>query len=354
MIRWLSSLRWWLLVSIIMVVLLVLVNIWITAQLMFISVHDFVLTIALLVFGGVTAIAFGLYITRTMMTRLQKLSDAAESLASGDLTHRLTIEGTDELAEFARTFNWMAENLQEVDRQKQMVEQARRDLIAWTSHDLRTPLTSLRVMLEALSDNVVTDPEGVDRYLRNSLAEIENLSHLINDLFELARLDAGKPDMAFEYASLRDLISDILSSMVPQAEQQGIRLEAEVGPDIDPVYMAPDKIQRVIRNLVENALRHTPADGKVLLRAVRSGDDVRVAVHNTGSSIDPIHLPHIFNSFYRVDTARLHSREGRRNAGLGLAIARGFIEAHQGMIDAQSDPTTGTTFSFAIPRTASA
>lgn len=344
----LPSLRWSLLINIIMTVLLVLVNVWFTAQLMFISQHDFVLTTALLVFSGLTALNFGMYVASTITARLHDLSGAAEQLAQGKLETRLTVQGHDELADFIRTFNWMAENLQAVDREKRMIEQTRRDLIAWVSHDLRTPLTSIRAMLEAIKDEVVTEPDDVHGYIRSSLSEIENLNLLIEDLFELAKLDTGNLELKFVDASLRDLISDVLSTLGAQANKHHITLRGMIEQEV--VYIAPEKMQRVLYNLIDNALRYTPPNGEVVISTSVFREHVQVNVHNSGTYIAPEHIPHLFTSFYRVEPSRVNVKDGRRSTGLGLAIARGFIEAHRGKIWVDSQPDQGTTFSFTIPR----
>lgn len=347
--RWFSSLHWSLLTSILLTTLLVVPIVWFTAQLMFISTHDFYLNLALLIFGGLTAVCFGLFIAHALTGRIEKLGQAAARLAAGKLDTRLEVTGKDELAQLAHSFNWMAQSLQEIDNQKRQVEQTRRDLIAWVSHDLRTPLTSMRVMLEAIYDEVVSDRETMMRYVKNSLVEIRNLNELINDLFELAQLDAGHPDMDFVQASLRDLISDVLSRMRARAESRRIMIKGEIHADIDPVMMAPDKMQRILVNLLDNAMRYTPPDGEVTVRAYRDSDRVMVAVHNTGSYIETKDAQHVFERFYRGEKSRSKSEDGRRGAGLGLAIVRGFIEAHRGEIQVESDPALGTTFRFWIP-----
>lgn len=346
---WFPSLRSALLISIVIAVLLVLPNVWVTAQLMFINETDFYLTTGLLIFAGVIALSFGLYVASVIINRIRDLSRAAESLAQGKLETRLEVHGKDELTQFAQTFNWMAERLQQIDEQKRMVEKTRRDLIAGVSHDLRTPLTSIRAMLEAINDEIVTDPQIVTRYIHNSLAEIENLNHLINDLFELAQLDAGHLDAQFVQASLKDLLSDVISRMNAQAQKRHIHLDCEIETEIDPVYMAPDKIQRVLYNLLDNAIRYTPMEGRVTLRARREGGQVQVEVHNTGSYIEPEHLPRVFDSFYRIESSRAQGEDGHRGTGLGLAIARGLIEAHRGNIRIDSDLQRGTMFTFSIP-----
>ncbi|NDJ78830.1 MAG: HAMP domain-containing histidine kinase [Chloroflexi bacterium] len=346
---WFPSLRWSLWAMVIFTVALVFFNVWVTAQLMFISEHDLVLTVALLVFAGLTALAFGLYIANTLTDRICQLSQAAEQVAQGQLDTRLTAHGNDELAQLAQTFNWMANSLETMDRQKRQFDESRRTLIAGISHDLRTPLTSIRVMLEAISDGVVTDPDTVTQYMGRSLAELRHLSQLIDDLFELARLDAGQLEICFDSASLTDLISDVLSNMRPQASQRQVTLNGTVTPDVDPVHMAPDKIQRVLVNLLDNALRYTPPEGQITIRATREAQHVRVDVHNTGSVIAPTHVPHIFNTFYRGDDSRVRDDDGHRGTGLGLAIARGFVEAHHGRIWVESEQPTGTTFCFTLP-----
>jgi signal transduction histidine kinase len=350
LVSWFRSLRWSLLVTIILTVVLIFVNVWVTAQLMFITSHDLFLTTGLLVFAGMTAITFGYFISSALTDSIRDMAKATEQLASGDLTTRLDVRGNDELANLGKAFNWMASSLQQIDEQKRMLEQTRRDLIAWISHDLRTPLASMRVMIEAMTDGVVDDPATTARYLQNTQNEIQHLSRMIDSLFELAQLDTGQVNLNIQMASLRDLISDTLGSMNAHAKQQHIDLAGEVDDSVDPVYIAPDKIQRVLYNLVHNAILYTPPQQKITLTARSSGDDVRVDVHNSGAAIATDEIPHIFDSFYRGERSRTKNNTGHRGAGLGLAIARGFVEAHGGKIWVESSPDTGTTFSFTLPR----
>jgi signal transduction histidine kinase len=345
----LRSLRWMLLTIVLITVALIFINVWITAQLMFISEHDLVLTIALLIFAGLTAVVFGLYVAHTITDRISQLVDAAEVLAEGRLDQRLTVDGGDELAILARTFNTLVDSLEHAEAERQMLEEARRTLIAGISHDLRTPLTSIQVMLEAIADGVVADTTTTQEYMTRSLVELRHLEQLIDDLFDLAKLDAGRLEMRFDPSSLSDLISDVVSSMTAQALSKRVTLVGSVTPDVDPVDMAPDKIQRVLVNLLGNALRYTPPDGQIAIHACREADQVRVDVFNTGSTITPEHVPHIFSTFYRGEPSRARDDDGYRGTGLGLAIARGFVEAHHGRIWAQSTPDQGTTFSFTLP-----
>lgn len=349
-LHWFSSLRWTLALISLFTIAAITINLWIMASLMFVDDHYVSMTTILLLFAGLTAISFALFISRAMTDRLSQLAKAAERVAEGDLTTRLTVAGNDEISHLTQAFNTMALSLQQVDEQKRNLEQTRRDLIAWVSHDLRTPLTSMRVMLEALADGIIDDQATQTRYLANNLAEIEHLSHLIDDLFELSQLDVGHLNLQKQPTAIGDLISDTISVMMPKAEQRGLRLSGQVDPDIDMVHLAPDKIQRVLYNLVSNAIYYTPRGEQVSLYARRlDARNVCVEVHNSGVTIAADVLPHLFDSFYRGDQARAQEADGVRGTGLGLAIARGLIEAHGGTIGVTSTLQQGTTFRFTLP-----
>ena len=349
-LEWFRSLRWAIWMVIALLVLMIFLNVWVIARLTFIQAHYLTLTSVLLVFAGLSALTIGFFASKTMTDRLSKLHEATQALARRDFAVRLKISGNDEIAQLADTFNGMARNLEEVEEQKRQLEQTRRDLTAWVSHDLRTPLASLRVMIEAMLDGVVDDEATVRRYLDSSRAEVEHLSHLIDDLFELAQLDVGHLKLNMQQASIRDLISDTLGSMAAKADQHGITLIGKVSDDIDMISMAPDKIQRVLTNLVDNAIKYADSGVSVTLRAWREGDDVRIDIHNSGSFIPQDVLPRLFESFYRGEGSRMRGDDGARGTGLGLAIARGFIEAHDGRIWATSIEADGTTFSFTLPQ----
>lgn len=348
-LRYLGSLRWLLLLIVIFTVLVVLFQLWVLSSLMIFNTHYLPIVTTMMFFAGLTGISFGYFVSRAMTERLFKLSEAAGKLAQGDLGTRLDVIGNDEIAILTRSFNAMAHELQQVDEQKRMLEKTRRDLVAWVSHDLRTPMTSIRVMLEALSDGVVQDDETRNRYMQTSLAEIEHLSRLIDDLFQLAQLDVGHMRLDFQMMSIGDLISDTLGGMMAKAQRKDIHLHGEVDDEIHLVKMAPDKIQRVLKNLVDNAIKYTPAGESVTIRACRRDPHtIQIDVHNTGVHIAPDVLPNLFESFYRGEHSRA-TTDDERGTGLGLAIARGFVQAHGGKIWAESDPVSGTTFSFILP-----
>ncbi|HXQ35088.1 MAG TPA: ATP-binding protein, partial [Anaerolineales bacterium] len=278
--------------------------------------------------------------------RIHLLQGAAEQLAKGDLKTRVTVHGRDEVAALATAFNQMAEQLQAADQKQRELENMRRDLIAWVSHDLQTPLTSMRAILEALSDGVVDEPEMVNRYLHTAQRDVRSLSALIDDLFQMAQLDAGGFPLNRAQASLNDLVSDTLESFSELAFRDSITLEGKVEPNVDPVYMDTQAIGRALNNLISNALRHTSAGGKIYVSARRTDAGVEVFVSDTGEGIRAEDIPHIFERFYRSEKSR---NRGTGGAGLGLAITRGIVRAHGGDIRVESESGKGTRFIFQIP-----
>ena len=340
------TLRWTLLGGYALASILTFFNVWFSAQMMFASQHDLLLAIILLVFAGGMAMVLGYFLSSTVTERIHGLKEAAEKLAQGDLKTRVPVQGRDEVSALANTFNQMAEQLQAADQKQRDLDNMRRDLIAWVSHDLQTPLTSMRAILEAVTDGVVDDPETVKRYLNTAQRDVRNLSALIDDLFQMAQLDAGGFPLNKANASLNDLVSDTLESFTELAKQQGITLEGNVDPNVDPVHMDTQAIGRVLNNLIGNALRHT-VKGRVSVWVRRTSQGVEVTVSDTGEGIRAEDIQHIFERFYRGDASRSRSRG--TGAGLGLAIARGIVRAHGGDIKVESEVGKGTQFTFYIP-----
>lgn len=212
------------------------------------------------------------------------------------------------------------------ERSRKEIEEARRQLVAAASHDLRTPLASLRLLVESIDDGVVTG-ETRDRYLAEIRTHVGVLSDLVDDLFELSRIEAGDISWTMRQVELGDLIGDTVAAMRAPAEQRGVHIAAEL-PDGHVLARAnAEKVQRVLFNLIQNAIRHTPADGSVTVRARRDGGGVEVEVADDGEGIPSGDDERVFEAFYRGDAAR-----GEDGAGLGLAISRAIVEAHGGRI----------------------
>ncbi|MGH3085704.1 MAG: sensor histidine kinase, partial [Rubrobacteraceae bacterium] len=302
------------------------------ARAMFISPHDLSILLTMLLFAALLATGFGLYGAAPLARRIEEIRKGTERLAGGSLDAELPTEGHDEIAALARDFNRMARKLEEASARERELEKSRRDLIAAVSHDLRTPLASAQALIEAVSDGVAEDPETVERYLRSARGEISYLSRLVDDLFELSRIDSGTLELSLEEASLRDLVSDTLAGFQPQAEKRGVRLVGEFSDGIDPVLMNPPRLQRVLQNLISNALRHTPPDGSVVLRAEPRGGVVQIEVSDTGEGIAPEDLPRVFERSFRAEKSRSRPGTDSAGAGLGLAIAREITVRHGGTL----------------------
>ena len=327
-------------------VAITLINIYVTSRLMFLSVHDFFLLGLLLIFAGLLSTSFGITLAASITYSLQTLKQGTQALAQGDLTARVSLPYTDEFSDVAEAFNIMAFQLEASFNRQQALEQARRDLVAAVSHDLRTPLASMRAMVEAISDEVVTDEKTISRYHQTIQHQVTNLSHLIDEFFELSKLDSGKLELRLDEISLSDLISDTLESMRAQALARQLNLTGQVEPGLPTVMVESAQIQRVLYNLVQNAIRHTPIGGMVAINAHSVDSLIQVDVIDTGEGIADEDLPRIFDAFYRGDKSRNRSTGG---SGLGLAIARGIVEAHGGRIWVESKPDVGSTFSFVLP-----
>jgi len=320
------------------------------ARAMFISGHDLAVLLAMLLFAALLAVGFSLLFAIPMARRIEEVRRGTERLAGGELGAELAVEGNDEVSQLAAGFNRMARMLEAAAEREREMERARRDLVASVSHDLRTPLAAVRALIEAVADGVAEDPGTKERYLASAQSELTHLGRLVDDLFELAQIDAGVLRLELEKASLHDLVSDTLSSFRPQAERKGVRLIGEVAGGVDPVLMSPSRIQRVLHNLLSNALRHTPADGTIAVRAEPDGEMVRVEVADTGEGIALEDLPRVFERSYRGEKSRTRREAVDPGAGLGLAIARGLVEAHGGHISAESLAGEGARFLFTVQR----
>ncbi len=227
------------------------------------------------------------------------------------------------------------------ERSRREIEEARRQLVAAASHDLRTPLASLRLLVESIDDGVATG-ETRDRYLKEIRTHVGVLSDLIDDLFELSRIEAGDISWTMRQVKLRELIGDTVAAMRAPAAERGVSLAAELPAGELVASANAEKVQRVLFNLIQNAIRHTPADGSVTVRARSAAGGVEVEVADSGEGIPAGDSERAFEAFYRGDAAR-----GEEGAGLGLAISRAIVEAHGGKIWFE-DGAPGTRVHFTL------
>lgn len=301
---------------------------------MFKSGHD--LTILAVATASSTAmVAAALFLAHSIMRPIERMRSTATALARGDLAARAPERGPAELAQLAASLNEMATNVEELF-------DARRQLVAWASHDLRTPLASMQAMLEALEDGLA-EPE---HYLPALREQARALGALIDDLFELARIDAGTLTLEIGEAPLSSVVESCLRGFEAAAQARQVALEARIDPSTPPARCAPEQVERVLYNLLTNALRHTPSDGSVAVIVEPLAEEVRVTVEDTGEGIPPDALRRMFDRFWRGDRAR---SGGRGGAGLGLAIAQGLVEAQGGRIWAENRPGGGARVSFTLP-----
>jgi two-component system sensor histidine kinase SaeS len=331
-------------------ILVVLINVGVTAAAMMISTHDLSLLGLLLGYSVAIAAIYSAFVSAWISESLRNISTAARQMAAGDLSVRVPETGERELEDLALAFNLMAGRLQAAFHRQRELEEARQGLIAAVSHDLRTPLASLRVMVEAIADGVASDPETVRRYVQSMQRETISLGKLVDDLFEISRLDAGQVTLRLEPSAISTLVLEACESMHAQASVRGVSLMPRVNFGIGPVLADPDQIQRVLYNLVQNAIRHTPADGSVVVEVLDLGPEVQVNVADTGEGIPNQDLPFVFERFYRSDKAR--SRDAGSGAGLGLAIAKRLVETHGGRIWVAQPIGGGSVFSFTLPKLA--
>lgn len=300
------------------------------AQLMFVNHHDALFLIMVALVAGLVAACAAALFARGFMTDIRDLSDTLGARPGG---------GGDELTDLAAAAN---RAILELDRS----DTARRNLVAAVSHDLRTPITSLQLLVDAVGDDIV-DEATRRRYLDQMGTHVRQLSHLIDDLFELSRLEAGEIEWSLSRVPVAELVTETVEAMRPQADAKRVRVEARLPPDLALAQAHPEKLQRVLFNLIQNAIRHTPADGAVTVLAESAADGIEIEVADTGSGIGADDRGRIFEPFFRGGSESARTRSG---AGLGLAISRAIVEAHGGriwLVDGEAQG--GARFRFSLP-----
>jgi two-component system sensor histidine kinase BaeS len=287
--------------------------------------------------GLLIAVGLGFFLSRFITGPLSQLALSAQKVATGDFSQRVSGDSADEVGQLSRSFNSMAEQLEKK-------EKSRRQLFADIAHELRNPLTVIQGNLEAWRDGVIspTPDQIASVYDETVLA-----SRLITDLRDLSLAEAGQLRLHTTAANLEELVSAGVSGMASRCLEKGVAVVTELQPGLPFVRIDADRIRQVLHNLLDNALRYTPAGSDIRIGAELDGDMVAVHVSDSGSGIAPEDLPHIFDHFHKSDSS---GHRGYSGAGIGLAVVKQLVDAHGGRVWVDSHPGKGTRFSFTLPR----
>jgi signal transduction histidine kinase len=317
-----------------------------TANAMFISHHDLRVMGMVCMVAGLVAFGFAWLLGRQIETSSRALRKAARSLGQ-DETGFSAPAGpmAAELAALSRELDATALKLRESRERERRMDASRRQLVAWVSHDLRTPLAGLRAMAEALQDGIAID---TPRYHRQILSEVTRLSGMVDDLFDLSRIESGTLSLSPDRIEVSDLVSDTIASMDPVARARGVWLTGAADGPL-PVYADPRELSRVLSNLLTNAIRHTPEGGRVRVAATAEADAVLITVADGCGGIPEADLARVFDLAWRATAARTPDADG--GAGLGLTIVRGIVEAHSGQVRVVN-AGEGCSFEVRLPASA--
>jgi signal transduction histidine kinase len=310
------------------------------AWLMFVSNHDAFFMALVTAYAALIGLGAARLVARRTLSDLDAVRGALAEVGEGAREVHIAVRGSRELARLAADVEAMVAKVG-------AEESARRQLVAAVSHDLRTPLTTLQLIADGLEDGIF-EPERAREQLHLISTHVRALSSLIDDLFELSRLEAGDIQWSMERVRLDELVRETVEAMRPHAEAGRVAVSAELDDRVTTARANPEQLQRVLFNLIQNAIRHTPADGSVVVRAERvPGRAVEIEVADTGGGIDPALRERIFEPFVQ-GPSRMAGENG--SAGLGLAIARAIVEAHGGRIWL-ADTSSGTHIRFSLPET---
>ncbi len=289
-----------------------------------------------LVVAFAASVLLAWFLSRRILAPVEVLRHAVQKLGAGDLSQRVQLADRGEIGDLAAAFNAMADGLERA-------RQVQRQMIGDIAHELRTPLSNIRGYIEAVRDHVIEPDEETVATLDG---EAVLLSRLVDDLQELSIVEAGQMTLEQQPEQLYDLVSHSADAMATAAAARGISIQNRVTDDLPLVCIDYHRISQVLRNLLDNALVHTPRGGRITVEATQVGESVEVSVIDTGEGIEPQDLASVFDRFYRADKSRTRSTGGH---GLGLTISKGLVEAHGGRLCVQSRPGAGSRFYFTVP-----
>jgi signal transduction histidine kinase len=290
--------------------------------------------------GLVIAVGLAVLIAGSVARPLQRISQAARQIAQGDYQQRVPASGPREVRALATSFNEMVGRVA-------ATQQVQRDFLANVSHDLRTPLTSIQGFSQAIAEGVTSDPESAQRAAQIIHDEAARLHRMVESLLDLARIEAGEMNMLRSAITPSDLLHGIGESLSVKMQDKGLRFEQDIPPDLPRIAGDGDRLAQVFTNLLDNAVKHTPAGGTITLGAHTAQNGIAVTVQDTGEGIPADDLPRIFERFYQVDKSRRNDQ--RSGMGLGLTIVRQIIEAHGGTIQVASQVGQGSLFTVWLP-----
>lgn len=346
------SLRWQLALVAVVSVMTVLVGVVAIAQLMFLSGHDLQVVMLVTLAGAVVSLAVAAILSETLVRGSRRLGEHVRRIGGGQPDEPAPQAPT-ELSDLVRELSAARRRLEEAASREQRLEESRRELVSWVSHDLRTPLAGIRAMAEALEDDLAADPA---RYHRQIRGEVDRMVSMVDDLFELSRIHAGVLRLQPQLVLLGDLVSEAVAAADPVAARHRVRVGGEVESGLE-VTVDPAGLSRVLGNLIVNGVRHTPADGTVHVSARVVGDEVELAVADECGGIEPGTIERVFDVAFRGTEARTPATaddSSHPRAGLGLAIVRGIVEAHRGRVEVANTrldgSVTGCRFVVRLPR----
>lgn len=291
------------------------------------------------IIGLIVALILSLIITRSVARPLQDVARSTSAVTKGHLDQKAPVYGPEEVRVVANAFNQMTEHVLET-------QAAQRDFLANVTHDLRTPLTSIQGFSQAIIEGVASNPAAAQRAAQIIYDEAGRLNRMVQELLDLARIEAGRFTMRQHSIRMDELLNALAERLAPRVNEKQLGFNINI-PTLPPIAGDGDRLVQVYTNLIDNAIRHTPPHGAITLQAMTSNNGVLVQVCDTGEGIPAADLSHIFDRFYQVDKSR--QSEHREGAGLGLTITKGIVEAHGGKIWVESREGQGTTFSTWFP-----
>lgn len=329
-----------------------LLNVLLVARLMFVNTsHDLRLLIVLIVSGTAVSVFFAVAVSSMTGRRIEAVALAIRRLALGDYSpvRMDDSHGGREVVQLADDVEQLRERLLEAQRARDALADERRDLGAAVAHDLRTPIASMRAVIEALDDGLVEDPAEIREYYGHLRRETHRLGRMIDDLFELAQLDVGALPLERGRIALGEVVAEVVDSMRALARQRGIELQTDIDERLPPLHLDAARVERAIANLVRNAIEHSPAGTTIEAQLARDSAWAVLTVTDHGEGIAAAALPHIWDRFYRGEPSRRRQTGLGDGAGLGLAIVRGIVQAHGGAASVRSTPGAGSTFEVRLP-----